>query len=103
VSADGATFTPARHTRAGYIGGVTSNRIPVVKFTPNGIASALIEATSGPVGDRTTCGQFNEIRVSAPSESPPDPRFLPAAIPDCGQLEVHPVVTGPSGNFGAAP
>jgi hypothetical protein len=69
---------------------------PVVTLKSGQIASAKVEGTDNPVGDRTTCPSLSGLLVTAPNTY--TSVNLPYAPGDCSGLEVHPVVPGETGD-----
>lgn len=89
----GNQVTQAERTLTGYLGHgyhVRPVRVPV-----GGHASALVEATSVPSGDATSCPTYAALLVTPPNTTAS--KKVGVSLPGCGGLTVHPVVRGTSG------
>jgi hypothetical protein len=97
---DSAGQQVAQATRMpnGYMGGLApENRTPpVVTLAAGQTASAQVEGTDNPQGSQTTCPRLSGLLATGPNT------YLSVRLPyapgDCSGLEVHPVVTGNTGN-----
>lgn len=89
----GRQVTQALRTLSGYLGG--SYVKAMVRLTPGGRASALLEGTDNPAGTATTCPIFPHLLVTAPNQT--RSHVLDASMPGCSPLKVHPVVAGATG------
>ncbi|HEY2042218.1 MAG TPA: DUF4232 domain-containing protein [Jatrophihabitans sp.] len=95
--------TPANTTLHGALGGVTrSTEVPIVQLTPNGLASAMLEAGAADTSNgSTSCSAATGLRIGLPG-----PAGLTKAselgtfgfrIGTC-DLQVHPFVGGTTGS-----
>jgi len=84
----------ARHTLSGYLGGVTSNELPVIDLASGGITSALVEGTSVN-GGQVPCTQYHGLEVTLPGGD--DLTKIDGPFTSCDGMQVHPVVPGTSG------
>jgi hypothetical protein len=97
LDSTGHQATQAVRTPIGYMGGLLSatGAPPVVTLESGQMASAKVEGTDNPVGNRTTCPSLSGLLVTAPNTY--SSVKLPLAPGDCSGLEVHPVVPGETG------
>ena len=96
VEAAGGAVVPARHSLAGYLGGIRAASPPTVTLAYGEVASALIEATNVPEGDAESCPEFERLRVSPPGD--PTSTKIDVSFYNCSGIEVHPVVPGSTGS-----
>ena len=90
--------TQASRSPSGYLGGLSSSSAPppVVTLAHGQTASAKVEGTDNPVGNQTSCPSLSGLLVTPPNTD--TTVRLPFAPGDCSGLEVHPVVSGDTGN-----
>lgn len=103
VDSAGRQVTVAQHTPDGYLGGLSNGNVtpPLVTLAHGQTASAKVEGTDVPPGTQTSCPSITRLLVTAPNTS--RPITVNVAPPDCSGLEVHPVVSGTTGNQQARP
>jgi hypothetical protein len=82
-------------TPNGYLGGLSGSTIPTVNLAPGATASALVEGTDNPVGTATSCPTYSSLAITPPGDS--QTFTLDTSLPGCSTIEVHPVVTGSTG------
>lgn len=91
----GEQVAQAKRTTSGYLGG--DYTVQTVKVRPGKRASALVEATSVPSGDATSCPTYAALLVT-PANTTKSVK-VDVSLPGCGGLEVHPTVKGASGRM----
>lgn len=89
----GKQVTQAERTLTGYLG--SGYRVRTVRLAPGKRASALVEATSVPSGDATSCPTYAALLVTPPNTT--KSVHVDVKLPGCGGLTVHPVVPGKKG------
>jgi hypothetical protein len=95
----GKKLDSAKRTKAGYLGGDEKKGPPTpVVLKPGSAASALIEGTDVPQGNRQSCPQAVAFRVTPPAAH--RAQVLRRKLPACSRFEVHPVVSGKNGQSG---
>jgi hypothetical protein len=82
-------------TPNGYLGGLSGSTIPTVNLTPGATASALVEGTDNPEGTATSCPTYSSLEITPPGDS--QTFTLYTSLPGCSTIEVHPVVSGSTG------
>ncbi len=95
----------ARHTRSGYLGGVTKSNgsatgfsLPIVSLSARtGVASATVEWAENPSGSATSCPTFTYLVVRLPGGL--QEKQLRARGSICGGFQVHPFVHGTTGDL----
>lgn len=97
IDAQGRVLVHASRTPRGYLGG--PGRTRVVSVERGGNASALLEGSTGPVGDEP-CPQYVAVLITPPNETHSVRRPVRAAF--C-QPSIHPVVSGTTGGSNVAP
>lgn len=92
----GKQVTQAERTLTGYLG--SGYHVRTVRVPAGGRASALVEATSVPSGDATSCPTYAALLVTPPNTT--KSVRVAVSLPGCGGLKVHPVVRGKTGRTG---
>jgi hypothetical protein len=93
------TPVAARRTPSGYLGGAADSPFPTVRLAPEGQASMTVEALGFRVSDGASLPPYVSMRVTLPGGQPTELAW-PSEIGDsCDQLEVHPLVPGPTGQL----
>jgi len=98
LDASGRSVAHARRSPKGFLGGLgTSDAVPpTVVLRPGETASALVEGTSVPTGDASSCPSYPSLLVIPPNET--HSVKLRRELPGCSPIEIHPVVPGTSGS-----
>jgi hypothetical protein len=92
----GGGSTPARHTQAGYLGGLAAGRKPpVVTLNPGQTASAMVEAMAFDPDTGNACPPYVTLLVAAPGDTATTRHVW--TTDGCSTLEVHPVLPGTRG------
>ncbi len=95
IDADGNVTAQSRETPNGYLGGPDTPGEPAaVDLAPGQTASALLEGSSGPLAGDPACPHYEALLVTPPGET--HSVGLSTEFSLC-YLEVHPVVTGTTG------
>lgn len=99
IDADGNVTAPARRTPNGYLGGPDTPGEPAaVDLAPGQTASALLEGSSGPLAGEPACPHYEALLVTPPDETHSVRLSTEYSLCD---LEVHPVVSGGTGDANA--
>lgn len=96
LNAAGKQIAQAKRTLNGYLG--SGYQVRTVRVPAGGRASALVEATSVPSGNATSCPTYTALLVTPPNTT--KSMKVDVKLPGCGGLEVHPVVPGTTGRMG---
>jgi hypothetical protein len=98
LDAKGSQVVQAQRTPNGYLGGLAQGVTtpPVVTLTNGQVASALIEGSSVPLDNATSCPTFPALLVTAPGET--HSVRVAADMPGCTGIAVHPIVAGSTGS-----
>ena len=100
VDADGIVIVHAEPTSNGYLGGQgNSNSGSAVDLQTGQTASALVEGLSGPKAGDAPCTQYEALVVTPPDDT--RTVRLPMTSSLC-ELQVHPLVAGPTGGAHAS-
>lgn len=93
----GAAVQTARHTKQGYLGGLTGEGIPSLVLSPTDrTASALVEALAFDQATTGSCGAYSSVSVTLPGDTTAT-ELPPWSSDACSSLEVHPFVAGDTG------
>jgi Protein of unknown function (DUF4232) len=86
-----------QHTPRGYVGGLLSGNDtpPQVLLSPGGVASAILEGTTR-VRGASGCATYRGVLVGVPGAAATTTLAVEAST--CRRLQIHPVVSGGSGN-----
>ncbi len=100
LDASGRAVVHAVRTPRGYLGGLgtVSSAMPIVALRPGQAGLSLVEGVDIPQGKATFCPSYRSLLVTPPGER--QAVRLPATLPGCASIEVHPVVPGTTGPFG---
>lgn len=96
LDADGKQVAQAIRTRSGYMGGLRGTHLPTVVLAPGRAASAGVEALGFNPTDGSACTAYQGLLVTAPDDT--SSTHLPWGNDGCSGLEVHPVVSGTTGD-----
>ena len=96
LDANGRQVVQAVRTPNGYLGGLASGTaLPTVTLARGQRASATIEGLGFNASDGSACTGYQGFLVTAPDDT--SSTHLAAATDMCGELQVHPVVLGTTG------
>jgi hypothetical protein len=99
INGDGGAIAQAKHTRAGYLAGVSRDKeIPAIILAPGQTASAAVEALAFDPDSGDACTPYAALLVAAPGDGATT--RLPWPNDGCSTPEVHPIVPGTDGSLG---
>jgi hypothetical protein len=97
LDAAGKQVMQATRTLNGYLRVVPRGHAPpVVTLTTGQSASAFVEGTDVPTGNRTSCPTYPKLLVTPPNTT--QSVVISASMPGCSPVQVHPVVPGTTGS-----
>ena len=96
LNSHGRPNMEAKRTKDGFMGGVgPGHKIQTATLAHGQVATAIVEGTDVPTGNKKSCPQAVAFRITPPNDG--IAKLVERTMPECSRIQVHPVVKGRTG------